>query len=364
MQTVIQYLQFLILVNSALFVGVIIWNRKRATDSALALAVTLILVSLHMGGNLILTAIPDFSAFALVELQRNMGLLYGPLFYRYFYSVIHRDSLLTDTLRFHRKMIDNVHLWPLHFIPFALMLTGDVVGIISINMLVIVILGNFFVYLALSWHMVLTTKVNIDGRRHGVNKQALLSLLTSISLIIGFNLLEKLTESFAPQLSIILRTLVYVAIFAVIVCIFYFALSESKKLFSGKNLGANSTQSAKLADEAKFREIMGTLDSRMVRETLYLDPDLTLAKLARKMQLNQKFISAAINTLNKQTFTDFINAYRIAAARKHLSSPENSADSILDIALNSGFNAKSSFNRVFKSHTGQTPQQYRAKAQN
>jgi len=55
---------------------------------------------------------------------------------------------------------------------------------------------------------------------------------------------------------------------------------------------------------------------------------------------------------------------RIQPPRSHTraASPKSSHLTILAIALESGFNTKSSFNTFFKKYTGVTPSQYRGQA--
>ena len=60
-----------------------------------------------------------------------------------------------------------------------------------------------------------------------------------------------------------------------------------------------------------------------------------------------------INENLYKNFFDFINTYRIEEMKKQLQG--ESKYTILGIAYESGFNSKSSFNRIFKKYTGQTP---------
>jgi AraC-like DNA-binding protein len=67
-----------------------------------------------------------------------------------------------------------------------------------------------------------------------------------------------------------------------------------------------------------------------------------------------------INTAFQSNFFDFINTYRIEAAKKILEDPDKADWKILAIAYETGYNNKATFNRVFKKYTGYTPSAYRA----
>jgi AraC-like DNA-binding protein len=43
---------------------------------------------------------------------------------------------------------------------------------------------------------------------------------------------------------------------------------------------------------------------------------------------------------------------------ERMANPSEKHKSLLGIALDAGFNSKSSFNQVFKQHTGKTPSEY------
>ncbi len=59
-----------------------------------------------------------------------------------------------------------------------------------------------------------------------------------------------------------------------------------------------------------------------------------------------------------KNFSDFVNNYRIEEFKSKIQDPGNKKYTILSIAMDCGFNSKSSFNTVFKKLTGQTPTQY------
>ncbi|MEP1448207.1 MAG: AraC family transcriptional regulator [Paraglaciecola sp.] len=91
----------------------------------------------------------------------------------------------------------------------------------------------------------------------------------------------------------------------------------------------------------------------------YLDPSLTLQKLALSMGMPAKDLSILINQQMSQHFFDFINRYRIEDAAKMLIDPSNKKMTVLEILYQVGFNSKSSFNTAFKNQTGLTPTEYR-----
>ncbi|MBD2766712.1 helix-turn-helix transcriptional regulator [Hymenobacter sp. BT664] len=93
----------------------------------------------------------------------------------------------------------------------------------------------------------------------------------------------------------------------------------------------------------------------MEEEQPWLEPELTLSELAHRLRTNTSLLSHVINTGCGQNFNDFVNSYRVAEAERKLQDPYLSHYSLVGIALECGFNSKSTFNRVFKKLTGRTP---------
>ncbi|MVN74745.1 helix-turn-helix domain-containing protein [Hymenobacter sp. HMF4947] len=93
----------------------------------------------------------------------------------------------------------------------------------------------------------------------------------------------------------------------------------------------------------------------MATEQPWLEPELTLTELAQRLRTNSSLLSKVINTGCGQNFNDFVNTYRVQEARRKLADPRFSHYSLVGVALESGFNSKSTFNRVFKKLLGQAP---------
>lgn len=103
--------------------------------------------------------------------------------------------------------------------------------------------------------------------------------------------------------------------------------------------------------------IAGKLALAMEQDQLYLDAALSLPKLARHIGCSPNYISQTLNESLGLNFFDYVNRYRVQAAARLLRDTDLS---VLDIAMNVGFNAKSSFYTAFKKELQQTPGQYRA----
>lgn len=97
-------------------------------------------------------------------------------------------------------------------------------------------------------------------------------------------------------------------------------------------------------------------------EYLFVDADLTLARLSRILQLPQKRLSLAINQHLNKTFYDFINGLRVDYAKELIK--QIPGLNLLDIAMQSGFNSKSVFNSAFKMYARTTPSEYRRQQKN
>ena len=105
-------------------------------------------------------------------------------------------------------------------------------------------------------------------------------------------------------------------------------------------------------------EMMARLDALMEAEKPYLEPDLTLAKLSRRLVIPSKQLSAAINRATGENVSRYINNARIKAAQEMLAEGETAINAMLA----SGFNTKSNFNREFLRVAGCSPTEWRARS--
>ncbi len=93
-------------------------------------------------------------------------------------------------------------------------------------------------------------------------------------------------------------------------------------------------------------------------ENVYQNTNLTLTDLARQLNTNRNIISKSINQEFGMNFNDFVNERRAEAVITKLKNGEHKQNTLLGIALDCGFNSKTTFNRSFKKHTGSTPKQF------
>ena len=93
----------------------------------------------------------------------------------------------------------------------------------------------------------------------------------------------------------------------------------------------------------------------MADEQPWLEPELTLTELAHRLRTHPALLSKVINAGCGQNFNDFVNTYRVQEARRKLADGRFAHYSLVGVAFESGFNSKSTFNRVFKKLLGQAP---------
>ena len=99
----------------------------------------------------------------------------------------------------------------------------------------------------------------------------------------------------------------------------------------------------------------GKLNDHLEQTSAHLDPDLKLGSLAAAIGTNAGVLSKTINQVHGQNFNDFINHRRCAAFLDRLRRGEHERHTLLSLALDSGFNSKSTFNRAFRKQYGYSP---------
>lgn len=95
------------------------------------------------------------------------------------------------------------------------------------------------------------------------------------------------------------------------------------------------------------------------KKAIYQDSEISLAKMAKLLNIPAYKLSITINEKMKTSFYDLINSKRIDASLGLLKS--NKGFTIEAIALEVGFKSKSTFYRAFKKHKGITPSDYLSK---
>jgi AraC-like DNA-binding protein len=109
----------------------------------------------------------------------------------------------------------------------------------------------------------------------------------------------------------------------------------------------------------RAEKVITQLNELMVEHKIYLDANLTLTILAKKLRIHPNHLSRIINEKYRLNFNDFINQYRIEEIKKILSDSSIHKINILEIMYDNGFYSKSVFNTAFKKFTGLTPSEFR-----
>lgn len=105
---------------------------------------------------------------------------------------------------------------------------------------------------------------------------------------------------------------------------------------------------------------MDSITKYNAHRSTFLQSDLTLAELARKLNTNTTYLSKVINDISNQNFCNYLNAYRINEACRLFSDPQCRNFTIEAIAFSVGFKSKSAFNAAFRKIKSITPSEYLA----
>ena len=263
----------------------------------------------------------------------------GPLYYISLQSVIKGEN---------RLLLKDV----LHLIP-ALMLAFFVV-ILSANNFIDNLLMSVTVFHAAGYFftsMIYLAK-QLPGKIAGENIDikikmrlvlnvlfAICFLMAGAGLLINFFL-----YLISAALSVVLVLVSYIISLRYPLKIDYYKNIKNRMFF---------TQLLPETDPEKLKEELNNL---LLSDNIYKE-DLTLPKLAATLGIKTYQLSHFINNYIEMSFADFINTYRVEDAKKKILTSQDVT--ILNIAYESGFNSKASFNRAFKKFTGLTPSDFR-----
>ncbi len=111
--------------------------------------------------------------------------------------------------------------------------------------------------------------------------------------------------------------------------------------------------------EVPQQQLVEKLTDFMEQNKPYLEPHITVERLAIKLNVSPKLLSCTINNQLHMNFFELIGNYRVAEAKKRLADSTLGQQPISEIMKSCGFNSKSVFNQAFKKTVGVTPSYYR-----
>ncbi len=155
--------------------------------------------------------------------------------------------------------------------------------------------------------------------------------------------------------SIISYKLIWICITIFLFIVGYFSLTqpeivrlpEKKKLSTKKRL-----------TQEEIVRIQEKLTVLIEEEAIYTRSDLNLKMLAKKLDTTANNLSWFLNSVYEKTFYEYINEYRVKAFLQKVEAGEHKKQTLLSIAMDAGFNSKSTFNKTFKLLMNDTPSNY------
>lgn len=106
-----------------------------------------------------------------------------------------------------------------------------------------------------------------------------------------------------------------------------------------------------LLTKQEIEKIAEHVSDYMKKEKPYLNPNLTLFFLSKKIAVSYHHLSQVINQVFCMNFYKYINKARIQEAMKLIENPRNSNIKLISIGYDSGFNSISAFYNAFKKYT-------------
>lgn len=152
-----------------------------------------------------------------------------------------------------------------------------------------------------------------------------------------------------------------------LICLYFFFLAYviyfKPLFFEVQLITKNAPETPLFAtydDEKEWKRVMDLFEG----EKLYRKQRLSLEDVSGAANLPERYISYLINKNHGSNYANFVNAFRVQEVLARMRDPDEKNKTLLGIALDAGFNSKSSFNHIFKTIMGETPSEYLAKLEN
>ncbi len=309
---------------------------KRKVLSNYFLSMLLLMLSIRIIKSVFFYFNPDL-ANIFIQIGLSACILIGPFLYLYLQSYSDNEK----------------PKWPLHILPYLIGITA--LGIsypyvehqpVWSNKIVVGIYLQWVFYIILSFKFVLPIFKKIIAKEKLKNIEKWL-----LSVYIGVFIIW-LAYYTANYTSYIVGSLSFSFMFYLIVLLFIFRKDREAIFYQEKE---KEKYKNKEMDQETISQIE-TAVSKMIKNELFLNPNLTLDEAAKELNVSKHSLSQYLNEKLNKSFTVFINEHRIEKAKELLKSNNNYT--VEGLGYDSGFNSKSTFFNTFKKITGTTPAEF------
>jgi AraC-like DNA-binding protein len=357
------------------FIVVLLLTKKPKALTDKILAVWIAVIGIHLLG-FYFKQIGYWERYPhLVGTTAPMPLLHGPMLFLYtLYSLRNdRKIRLVDYLHFAPALA--AYLYMSNFFFFytpeekRLLDNGEMEEYMLFSViLLIAILISGITYAILSYRLTIKHKQKIENNfsyREGINIKWLRNCILGIGMVfLSATIIVLVRDAFGVEFSFNADYIIYIILIGLVFYIGYFGIRQENIFSSSAHIESIDTvengKSEKYRNSGMKSELVSEFYGKLLKimddEKPYLDPKLSLSALAQILELSPNQLSQIINQESGVNFHDFINSYRVEEfiSRAHT----NNNFSLLALALDSGFNSKSSFNHIFKRQKGLSPSKY------
>lgn len=350
----------------AFFSSFLILGKAHKIRADYVLAVWFMIIGLHLIFFMLLWSETYLKFPYLLGIEIPFPLIHGPMLYLYVPCLTGSASKRHIWL-FHMILVFIIYLI---LINFFLLSSDEKINIyeqgggaykmLRIYIKVLIVLSGI-VYVGMSINAVRKYRTKISGlysNTEKINLNWVYYLITGIALI-----------WFAVILKNDLLIFSLVTVFIIVAA--YFGISrvgildhqiqeamEVTEDIIGTSPLPNSKYEKNFAGEETIHNIHTRLVVLMDVGKTYKNPELNLNYVAKLLDVHPNTLSQTINSIENKNFYDFINSWRIEEFKRIALLPGNAKYTILSLALESGFNSKTSFNRNFKKFMHSSPREF------
>lgn len=300
----------------------------------------LLTLSVRIGKSVIFHFNPDLS-YIFLQLGLSACVFIGPFLYFYLKSVIHAESKVDNSWKYHFGGLFLLTTIGGYCYPFEqnIDLWRPCIIVAIYWIWLVYLIGSLFLMKGIIRRF-LTRK----DRLHSVE-------IWILSVFIG-NVLIWSAYYFWGFFSYILGALLFSFVLYLLVLLLIFNKKKDSILF--KNVPKYAD---KKIETTEATDLLKALNDLMTQQELFKNPTLKLPDVAEKLNILPHRLSQLLNDNLGKNFPSFINEFRIEAAKKMLLS--NDEFTLEGIGYECGFNSKSTFYTTFKKHTGLTPAKFK-----